>query len=109
MNIGALYYAVQNPDLPLRVKVLISITVAYALSPVDLIPDFIPVLGLLDDLIILPLLLSICIKLIPDEIMNIAAESVKKHPLTLKKNRKAAVVIVVIWLVVIAGIILHFI
>ena len=65
LNISALYLVFKRNDVPIIAKVLIIITVGYALSPIDLIPDFIPVLGYLDDLIILPFLIYLSIKLIP--------------------------------------------
>jgi len=58
-------------------KILIIITVGYALSPIDLIPDFIPILGYLDDLIILPFLIFWSIKLIPKEVMDECKEQAK--------------------------------
>lgn len=71
---------------PLTAKILIGITIGYLLSPVDLIPDFIPVLGLLDDLIIVPLLISVSIKLIPPLILVEARQKVKSNPKVLKKK-----------------------
>ena len=68
--IPALFIAVRRKDTPIGAKILAGITVGYALSPIDLIPDFIPVLGYLDDLILLPLLAAMAIKLIPDEVME---------------------------------------
>jgi uncharacterized membrane protein YkvA (DUF1232 family) len=61
------YIALQFKETPWYAKVLAALTIAYALSPIDLIPDFIPILGYLDDLIILPLLVYLTIKLIPAE------------------------------------------
>ena len=69
-DIPAIFIALKDKDTPLVAKIFASITVAYALSPVDLIPDFIPILGYLDDLILLPALAAITIRLIPDEIME---------------------------------------
>jgi len=63
-----LYLASKDPRVPLYVKILLLLIIAYALSPVDLIPDFIPLLGYLDDLIILPLGIYIVLKLIPEEV-----------------------------------------
>lgn len=67
--IPALFIALKRKDTPMMAKFFAGVTIAYALSPIDLIPDFIPVLGYLDDLIILPLLATLAIKLIPNEIM----------------------------------------
>jgi len=60
----------QHPRTPKLAKVLIGIAVAYAVSPIDLIPDFVPVLGHLDDAIIIPLLLLAALKLIPKDVME---------------------------------------
>ncbi|MBQ3513304.1 MAG: DUF1232 domain-containing protein [Lachnospiraceae bacterium] len=65
-NIPAVFLALKDKETPILAKVLAGITVAYALSPIDLIPDFVPVLGYLDDVIILPLLIALTIKLIPE-------------------------------------------
>lgn len=69
LDIPALFLALKEPDTLLPAKFFAGITVAYALSPVDLIPDFIPVLGYLDDLLLLPLLAAIAIMLISKEVM----------------------------------------
>src|SRR6476619_4489613 len=66
----ALYYAYQHPDTPFTAKLLIGITIGYLLSPIDLIPDFIPVLGLLDDLLIVPLLIVLARRLVPAGILD---------------------------------------
>jgi uncharacterized membrane protein YkvA (DUF1232 family) len=65
-----LYLAARNPRTPWYAKVLAAAVVAYALSPVDLIPDFIPIIGYLDDLIIVPLGIAAVLRLIPAEILN---------------------------------------
>lgn len=67
-DIPAVFLALKDKDTPISAKVLAGITVCYALSPVDLIPDFIPVLGYLDDLILLPALIALTVKLIPGEV-----------------------------------------
>lgn len=69
-KISALYIAFYSKDLPIYVKIIIGVTVFYALSPIDLIPDFISILGYLDDIIILPALIIVSIKLIPKDIME---------------------------------------
>jgi len=64
-DIPAVFLSLKSKDTPLLAKILAGITVGYALSPIDLIPDFIPVLGYLDDVIILPILIALTIRLIP--------------------------------------------
>ena len=67
-KIKMIYSAYKNPRVGFFAKFMIILTIFYALSPIDLIPDFIPVLGYLDDLVILPFMIYICFKLIPDDI-----------------------------------------
>ena len=67
-DIPAVFLSLKDRDTPLIAKFLAGATVAYALSPIDLIPDFIPVLGYLDDVILLPALIALTIKLIPKEV-----------------------------------------
>ncbi|MBK6636780.1 MAG: DUF1232 domain-containing protein [Rhodocyclaceae bacterium] len=66
----ALLLAARDPRTPLLAKLLIVVVVAYALSPIDLIPDFIPVLGYLDDLLLVPLGLMLAIRLVPPEVLS---------------------------------------
>lgn len=73
-RLSAVYLAYRRRDTPFLAKLMAGLTIAYALSPIDLIPDFIPVLGLLDDLVILPLLLWLVLKLIPKQIMDECTE-----------------------------------
>lgn len=70
INLPALLIAVRDPRTPLGAKIIAAIVTAYAFSPIDLIPDFIPVLGLLDDLVILPLGIFVAIRLIPEPLMD---------------------------------------
>jgi uncharacterized membrane protein YkvA (DUF1232 family) len=79
-DVAALYYVVLDKDTPYFVKVLAAMVVAYALSPIDLIPDFIPVLGYLDDLILLPLGIWLCLKLIPWYVLKDARAKVEENP-----------------------------
>ena len=97
-RIVALYYAYRHPDIGSFPKMMILLTLGYALSPVDLIPDFIPILGYLDDLILLPVLITLSIKVIPKDIMEDSVEKAAREPLTLKKNRLFGVPFIVIWL-----------
>ena len=68
-DIPAVFIALKRKETPILAKTLAVITVVYALSPVDFIPDFIPVIGLLDDVILLPGLVAVIIKLIPPEVL----------------------------------------
>lgn len=69
MDLFALYFSSKHPDIPWYAKLFTILVVAYAFSPIDLIPDFIPILGYLDDLILIPLGIYIAIKLIPEEVL----------------------------------------
>jgi uncharacterized membrane protein YkvA (DUF1232 family) len=69
-DLKVIYLAYKRPDVPWYAKLVAIIVVGYALSPLDLIPDFIPILGLIDDLIIIPLGISLVIKLIPKNILE---------------------------------------
>ena len=94
----AVYLAYKDPRVPWYAKLLAACIVAYAFSPIDLIPDFIPVLGYLDDLILVPLGIYLVLKMIPDEVM---ADCRSKAQLTLsqkKSNWLAATVIITIWI-----------
>ncbi len=95
----AVWLAARDPRTPWYAKALGLAVAAYALSPIDLIPDFIPVLGYLDDLLIVPAGLWLTLKLIPPEVLEThraAAEIAADRPV----SRLAAVVIVLIWTVV---------
>ena len=70
IDIPALIFALNDKETPLIAKIFAWLTVAYALSPIDLIPDFIPVLGYLDDLILLPMLVALSIKFIPKDVLK---------------------------------------
>lgn len=69
-DIPAVFLALKDKDTPAAAKFFAGITVVYALSPIDFIPDFIPVLGYLDDIILLPALIAFTIKLIPENVMD---------------------------------------
>lgn len=98
----ALVFAYQDNRTPWYAKFLIVITLGYLLSPIDLIPDFIPVLGYLDDLIILPLLIAVSIKLIPQKVLVECREKAKKHIENKKKSAWwFAVLIILFWLVIV--------
>jgi len=97
-ELKALRIALTDNLVPWYVKTLIVLTVAYALSPVDLIPDFIPVLGLLDDFIIVPLLIYVTVKLIPMETMLYCRQTAETRQLDDKKNWIVGGLIILLWL-----------
>ena len=101
-DIPAIFLALKDQETPFIAKIFAGITVAYALSPIDLIPDFIPVIGYLDDVILLPVLAAITVKLIPKETM----ERNRKLSEELWENGKPqkwyyAIPIVVLWILII--------
>jgi uncharacterized membrane protein YkvA (DUF1232 family) len=99
----ALYLAYRDPRTPWYARIFAAGVVAYAFSPIDLIPDFIPVLGYLDDLIIVPLGIFLALKMIPAQVMADAeakAESIRQQGKPV--SRVAAIVIVGIWLLLAA-------
>ena len=96
-EILALYFVGRDPRTPRHVKILIALVVGYALSPIDLIPDFIPILGYVDDLILLPLGIWLAIRLTPPAIFQAArakAALAEQPP----PDWRAAAVIVLLWL-----------
>lgn len=106
-EVYALYLACRHPDTPWYAKAFAALVVAYALSPIDLIPDFIPVLGYLDDLILIPAGIWLALRLIPTEVMREAR--VQAHELANRPRSWAGVVLVVIiWLLLIALIVYYF-
>jgi uncharacterized membrane protein YkvA (DUF1232 family) len=101
-DIRAVALAARDPRTPWYAKALALAVVAYALSPIDLIPDFIPVLGYLDDAILLPLGILAVIKLIPPHVVaehRAAVMAAQPHP----SSKAAAAVIVAIWVAAAAG------
>ena len=98
----AIWYALRHPRTPLGAKLVATLVVAYAVSPIDLIPDFIPVLGLLDDLVLIPMGIALCVKLLPADVL---AECRERARASVERPRSyaASAVIVVIWLVVLAA------
>lgn len=109
LKIKAVYLAYKNENTPKIAKIFAAITVAYALSPIDLIPDFIPIVGYLDDLIILPLLIYISVKLIPEEIMKECEEKSKDLWNEGKpKNWLYGLPIIIIWIILLGFIVYKF-
>lgn len=99
----ALYLAARDPRTPWYAKLLVAGIVAYALSPIDLIPDFVPVLGYLDDLILIPIGIALAIKLVPHQVLvECRARAQETIHNGKPVSRVAGAVIVVIWLVLAA-------
>ena len=96
-DVATLWLAVRHPAVPWHAKAMAAATVAYALSPIDLIPDFIPVLGYLDDLIIVPLGIMISIRFIPNDVLaqlRAHAAAISKPP----ASRIGMAAVLVVWL-----------
>ena len=99
-DVHALYLAARDPRVPWYAKATAACVAAYALSPIDLIPDFVPVLGYLDDVVIVPLGIMLAVRMIPPTLMlehRAAATLVEGQPMSVA----GAVVIVAIWIVAI--------
>ncbi len=94
-ELGALSLAARDPRTPPIAKVVAAATLAYALSPIDLIPDFVPVLGLLDDLILVPLGLALALRLIPPEVLADARAAEAARP---PRSLAGAAAVAALWL-----------
>ncbi len=98
-EVYALYLAYKDPRTPWYAKVFTALVVGYAFSPIDLIPDFVPVLGYLDDLVIVPLGAFVAMKMIPAQVMEQSRAKAKEVMAEGKPvNKTAALVIVIIWI-----------
>jgi uncharacterized membrane protein YkvA (DUF1232 family) len=99
-DILTLWFCSRHPQTPVAAKLFAALLVAYAFSPIDLIPDFIPILGYIDDVILLPVGIYLCLRLVPQTVLadcraKAAAWLVQRR--AKPKNYFAAAVIVVIW------------
>lgn len=102
-----LWFAGKHPSTPWYAKALGACVVAYALSPIDLIPDFIPVLGFVDDVLLLPALIWLCIRLLPSDVLADCRDQADAwmRAQQRKPNSKAgAALIVLLWLALAAGV-----
>ena len=98
-----LWFAHRHPDTPFGVKVLCVFLVAYALSPIDLIPDFIPVLGYVDDVILLPVLIWLAIRPLPPAVVQpsrLRADAWMAEHYAKPKSKASIVLVVAIWIAV---------
>ena len=96
-DVHAIYLAARSPRVPWHAKIVAIAVAGYALSPVDLIPDFIPVLGYVDDLIIVPLGIWLVLSLIPEEVMA-EYRAIADEAATRPQARLAAMMIIAIWI-----------
>jgi uncharacterized membrane protein YkvA (DUF1232 family) len=97
-EVYALYLAYRDPRVPLHARVFAACVVGYAFSPIDLIPDPIPVLGHLDDLVLIPLGIALAIRMIPAPVLAECREKARQVAKEKPTNRLAAAVIVAVWL-----------
>lgn len=96
-DVAALVIAVRDPRTPLIARIVATLVVAYALSPIDLIPDFIPVLGYLDDLVLVPLGLALVLRLIPPALMLEYRESAALQPVS-RMGWAGLVIVLMLWI-----------
>jgi uncharacterized membrane protein YkvA (DUF1232 family) len=96
----ALYLAYGDPRVPLHAKLFAALVVGYAFSPIDLIPDPIPILGYLDDLVLVPLGVALAVRMIPEEVLSESRQRAREMMERGERpvSRTAAAVIVALWL-----------
>ncbi|HYQ48268.1 MAG TPA: YkvA family protein [Thermodesulfovibrionales bacterium] len=96
----ALYLASRKPRVPLAAKIIAVLVVAYVLSPADLIPDFIPVLGYLDDMVLVPIGIAVAIRFIPADIwQECRSQACDRLSSSLPRSRTAVYVIAAVWVI----------
>jgi uncharacterized membrane protein YkvA (DUF1232 family) len=102
-ELQALYLAYRDPRTPLHARVLAIVVVAYAFSPIDLIPDPIPVLGYLDDLVLVPLGIALAVRMVPSDVLAECREEARNTAASAgPKGAAAAVAVVAVWLLLAA-------
>jgi uncharacterized membrane protein YkvA (DUF1232 family) len=101
-DVLVVYLVARDSRVPWPVKMLAAAVAAYALSPIDLIPDFIPVVGYLDDLVIVPLGILAVVKLVPAEVLADLREEAERRLVARPRSWAGAVVIILVWLVLTA-------
>ena len=109
LEVYAIYLAYKDPRVPLHARIFAACVVAYAFSPIDLIPDPIPILGYLDDLVLVPLGVTLAIKMIPPNVLSECRDQAKEVMKQGKPvNRIAAAIIIAIWLLL-AGLVVIYV
>ena len=101
----AVYLAAKDPRTPWYAKAVALGTIAYAVSPIDLIPDFIPILGYLDDIIIVPAGIALAIRLIPAEVLTDARETAATQGVERSVGYIGAGMILIVWIIILVGVI----
>jgi len=100
-EVHAVYLASKDARTPWYAKLLMVLVIGYAISPLDLIPDFIPVLGLLDDLVIVPAGIALVVRMIPKDLMEECRRKAKDEPINTRTKWLAVLIIVSIWAIAI--------
>lgn len=103
-----LYLATKHPASPWYTKWFILLILAYALSPIDLIPDVVPVIGLLDDLLLLPFGIWLALKMIPKHVKKECAEEARNYNWKKKKNFIFAIFTILLWMIVVILLLLRY-
>ena len=107
-EVYALAIAYRHPRTPWYAKASAALVIAYAFSPIDLIPDFIPIFGYLDDLILIPLGISFAIKMIPKDIMDESHEKAKESESTKPISWVGAFFVILVWILAIGALTIKF-
>lgn len=102
-EVFAIYTAARDPRTPWFAKALVFLTVAYTLSPIDLIPDFIPILGYLDDLLIVPGGIWLAMRLIPPEVLEEARATAATRAVDQSIGKIGAALIILLWIIAVLG------
>lgn len=103
-EVTALWLAAGDPRVPWYAKALAGLVLAYALSPVDLIPDFIPVIGLLDDILLIPLGIALVVKLMPPGVLDEHRARATEGGVRPPRSKVGAVLVALVWLLVAAAV-----
>lgn len=102
-DVMVLWFARKHPDTPLLAKVICVLAVLYALSPIDLVPDFVPILGYVDDMLLLPALIWLAVRLLPPHVLAACREQANDwmgRQSSKPKSYIGAVIVVLLWCVV---------
>ena len=104
-EVFTVYLAAKDPRTPWYAKGIAFCTIAYALSPIDLIPDFVPILGYLDDLFIVPAGITLAIKLIPPEVLEEARKTAAAQGFDRRVGYVGMALIILVWVVILIGVV----